>query len=189
TAHVVGALVRNRPGGGTFHIEEVQDQVELALMRSGEHDVARAYVLYREKRAQARQQEAASRAPAEQAAQPVLNVQDGDLRRPLDLARLRGTIAEAAHNLPIEIDVDGILQETVKNLYDGVPVDEVFKSAILSARAMVETDPAYSQVTAGLLLHTIRKEVLGQEVAQSAMNEGYAEYFPRFIKAGIENSL
>ncbi|MER1968749.1 ribonucleoside-diphosphate reductase subunit alpha [Castellaniella sp. GW247-6E4] len=187
TGHVVGALVRNRPGGGTFHIEEVQDQVELALMRSGEHDVARAYVLYREKRAQARQQELAAQAPVAPAA--TLSVQDGDTRRPLDMALLRKTIEEAAHNLPHDIDVDGILQETVKNLYEGVPVDEVHKSAILAARARVETDPSYSQVTARLLLHTIRKEVLGQECLQADMATRYAEYFPTFIKLGIEAEL
>src|SRR6266436_7818550 len=59
TDAVVGALVRRQPGGGTFHIEDVQDQVELALMRSGEHDAARAYVLYREERAKARSREKA----------------------------------------------------------------------------------------------------------------------------------
>ncbi|MDX3893797.1 ribonucleoside-diphosphate reductase subunit alpha [Pusillimonas sp.] len=186
TSQVVNALVRNRPSGGTFHIEEIQDQVELALMRSGEHDVARAYVLYREKRSQERARAGQQEAPIEKS---TLNVNDNGTMRPLDLAKLRTTVVEASQGLPIEIDVDGILKETVKNLYDGIPVDEVYKSAILSARAMVETDPAYSQVTAGLLLHTIRKEVLGQEVAQSAMDEGYAEYFPRFIKKGIENGL
>src|SRR5690606_30742512 len=118
-----------------------------------------------------------------------LNVNDNGVMRPLDLSKLRTTIEEASQGVSIEIDVDGILKETVKNLYDGIPVDEVYKSAILSARALVESDPAYSQVTAGLLLHTIRKEVLGQEVAQSEMTEGYAEYFPRFVKLGIENSL
>ncbi|WP_397473562.1 ribonucleoside-diphosphate reductase subunit alpha [Pusillimonas sp.] len=186
TSQVVNALVRNRPGGGTFHIEDIQDQVELALMRSGEHDVARAYVLYREKRSQERARAGQQEAPVEKS---TLNVNDNGVMRPLDLSELRTTIEEAGLGLPIQIDVDGILKETVKNLYDGIPVDEVYKSAILSARAMVETDPAYSVVTAGLLLHTIRKEVLGQEVAQSAMDEGYAEYFPRFIKTGIENGL
>ncbi|HUH88940.1 MAG TPA: ribonucleoside-diphosphate reductase subunit alpha [Pusillimonas sp.] len=185
TSQAVNALVRNRPSGGTFHIEEIQDQVELALMRSGEHDVARAYVLYREKRAQERAR-SVPEAPVEKS---TLSVNDNGVSRPLDLTKLRTTIEEAGQGLPIQIDVDGILKETVKNLYDGIPVDEVYKSAILSARAMVETDPAYSQVTAGLLLHTIRKEVLGQEVAQSAMDEGYAQYFPKFIKTGIENGL
>jgi ribonucleoside-diphosphate reductase alpha chain len=185
TAQAVNALVRNRPGGGTFHIEDVQDQVELALMRSGEHDVARAYVLYREKRSQER----AATAPQPVAEHSSLHVSDNGSRRPLDLGRLRRTIAEAAANLPHDIDVDGILEETVKNLYDGVPVDEVFKSSILAARAMVETDPSYSQVTARLLLHTIRKEVLGEEVEQSEMNARYPVYFPEFIRKGIEGEL
>ncbi|NYT36154.1 ribonucleoside-diphosphate reductase subunit alpha [Allopusillimonas soli] len=186
TAQVVNALVRNRPGGGTFHIEEVQDQVELALMRSGEHDVARAYVLYREKRSQERARSTPVQPAVEQSA---IQVTDNGIKRPLDVALLRATIADAGQNLPIEIDVDGILKETIKNIYDGIPVDEVFKSAILSARALVENDPSYSQVTARLLLHTIRKEVLGEEVSQANMATRYAEYFPQFIKAGIEGEL
>ncbi|RTZ39925.1 ribonucleoside-diphosphate reductase subunit alpha [Candidimonas sp. SYP-B2681] len=186
TEQVTNGLVRNRPSGGTFHIEEIQDQVELALMRSGEHDVARAYVLYREKRSQERALKATTQPVVEH---PTLSVNDNGVKRPLDLGRLRSTIAEAGKNLPHEIDADAILKETVKNLYDGIPVDEVFKSAILSARAMVENDPSYSQVTARLLLHTIRKEVLGEEVSHAAMDTRYAEYFPQFIKTGIDGGL
>ncbi len=190
-SQAVNALVRNRPAGGTFHIEDIQDQVELALMRSGEHDVARAYVLYREKRAQER---AAAAEVLEKTAPAVaqeshLNVVDNGVRRPLDLAALRATIEAAGEGLSEFIDTEAILKETVKNLYDGIPVDEVFKSAILSARALVEKDPAYSQVTARLLLHTIRKEVLGEEVSQAGMATRYAEYFPTFIQRGIEGGL
>ena len=192
TGQAVNALVRNRPNGGTFHIEDIQDQVELALMRSGEHDVARAYVLYREKRTQERAAAAAAADTQEKAAAPqehVLNVTDAGVRRPLDLAELRATIEAAGEGLAEFIDTEAILKETVKNLYDGIPVDEVFKSAILSARALVEKDPAYSQVTARLLLHTIRKEVLGEEVSQDGMAARYAEYFPTFIARGIEGGL
>jgi ribonucleoside-diphosphate reductase alpha chain len=192
TAQAVNALVRNRPGGGTFHIEDIQDQVELALMRSGQHDVARAYVLYREKRTQERAAAAAAEGQDKAAAAPVehvLNVTDAGVRRPLDLAELRATIVAAGEGLDEFIDSETILKETVKNLYDGIPVDEVFKSAILSARALVEKDPAYSQVTARLLLHTIRKEVLGEEVSQDGMIARYAEYFPTFIARGIEGGL
>ncbi|QVQ24931.1 ribonucleoside-diphosphate reductase subunit alpha [Achromobacter deleyi] len=192
TGQAVSALVRNRPNGGTFHIEDIQDQVELALMRSGEHDVARAYVLYREKRTQERAAAAAAEGQQKSAAAPqehVLNVTDAGVRRPLDLAELRATIEAAGEGLSEFIDAEAILKETVKNLYDGIPVDEVFKSAILSARALVEKDPAYSQVTARLLLHTIRKEVLGEEVSQDGMGARYAEYFPTFIARGIEGGL
>ncbi|HEY9274060.1 ribonucleoside-diphosphate reductase subunit alpha, partial [Achromobacter sp.] len=191
-SQAVNALVRNRPNGGTFHIEDIQDQVELALMRSGQHDVARAYVLYREKRTQERAAAAAAEGQDKAAAAPqehVLNVTDAGVRRPLDLAELRATIVAAGEGLDEFIDSETILKETVKNLYDGIPVDEVFKSAILSARALVEKDPAYSQVTARLLLHTIRKEVLGEEVSQDGMGARYAEYFPTFIARGIEGGL
>lgn len=133
TAQAVSALVRNRPAGGTFHIEDVQDQVELALMRSGEHDVARAYVLYRERRAQERAAaaEVLEKSSPAAAQEPTLSVVDNGVRRPLDLAALRATIEAAGEGLTQYTDTEAILKETVKNLYDGVPVDEVFKSAIL----------------------------------------------------------
>ncbi len=175
TQVVVGALMRNKPSGGTFHIEDIQDQVELALMRSGEHEVARAYVLYREKRSQER----ASKHAAGQPVGPQIGVLDAGQVRPLDLAQLRTVIESACAELDTAVQPEGVLAETVKNLYDGIPLEEVYKSAILSARALIETDPAYSQVTARLLLHTVRREVLGTEVQQAQMAERYAEYFPQ----------
>jgi len=186
TRQVVAALVRGRPNGGTFHIEDIQDAVELALMRSGEHDVARAYVLYRERRAQERARNNVDQAPAQA---PSLNVTDNGVTKPLDLAKLKATIESAGFGLGDFVDTEAILRETLKNLYDGVPVEEVYKSAILAARALVEKDPAYSNVTARLLLHTIRKEVLSAEISQEDMATEYANYFPKFIKKGVEAGL
>ena len=187
TAGVVEALLRRRPQGGTFHIEDIQDQVELALMRSGEHDVARAYVLYREKRAQARAREAAERrAPS---APPVLHAVENGERRPLDLARLKALVESACEGLGTGARPELILKETLKNLYDGVPMEEVRKSAVLSARALIEKDPAYSYATARLLLDSIRREVLGEEASQAEMATRYADYFPQFIKEGVAADL
>jgi ribonucleoside-diphosphate reductase alpha chain len=186
TDAVVAALARRQPAGGTFHIEDIQDQVELALMRSGAHEVARAYVLYREKRADARAQEAAQK---KKPAQLQLNVVEDGVRRPLDMARLTELIASACESLGNGVDPGLILGETLKNIYDGVPADEVRKSMVLSARALIEKDPAYSYASARLLLHTIRREVLGAEVFQAEMGKRYAEYFPQFVKRGIEAEL
>jgi ribonucleoside-diphosphate reductase alpha chain len=184
TQNVVRALVRSRPNGGTFHIEDIQDQVELALMRGGEHNVARAYVLYREKRNQERGHEQDAAAPSS-----GLNVVDNGITRPLDLQALHALIASACENLGDAVSPQPIVAETVKNLYDGVPMSQVYDSAILAARTMIEKDPAYSQVTARILLHTIRREILGEEVTQGEMTERYAEYFPQFIKRGVEAEL
>ncbi len=185
TANVVQALLRRQPAGGTFHIEDVQDQVELSLMRDGAHDVARAYVLYREKRAQERARQKKEQAPAE----PQLSMIDSGRRVPLDLARIRALVDSACVGLTEHVSAEAIVAETLKNLYDGVPLEEVVKSAILAARALIEQDPAYSYVTARLLLHTVRREVLGEEVAQEAMATRYAQYFPGFVKYGIEAEL
>lgn len=186
TESVVRALMRSRPGGGTFHIEDVQDQVELGLMRGGHHEVARAYVLYRERRAQERaKQGEAQQAPAH----PTLMVTDRGQRVALDMAKLHALIESACEGLGAEVQASPILAETQRNLYDGVPLDEVFKAAILAARTLIEKDPSYTRVTARLLLHTIRKETLGEEVTQAEMGTRYAEYFPGFIKKGVEAEL
>ncbi|MFN9746087.1 MAG: ATP cone domain-containing protein, partial [Betaproteobacteria bacterium] len=185
TGSVVRALLRSRPGGGTFHIEDVQDQVELGLMRGGHHEVARAYVLYRERRAQERARQGA---PAVVKA-PDLHVLENGQRVPLDMGALRALVDSACAGLGAEVQADPIMAETRRNLYDGVPIDEVYKAAILAARTLIEKEPAYTRATARLLLHTIRREILGEEVTQAQMATRYAEYFPQFIKAGVEAEL
>ncbi len=185
TENVVRALLRSRPGGGTFHIEDVQDHVELGLMRGGHHEVARAYVLYRERRTQER----ARQAPAAAAPVPELYVLDRGQRVPLDLAALHALIDSACAGLGADVRPDPILAETRRNLYDGVAMDEVYKAAILAARTLIEKDPAYTRATARLLLHTIRREILGGEVPHEAMGERYAEYFPGYIRKGVQAEL
>jgi ribonucleoside-diphosphate reductase alpha chain len=192
THSVVRALLRSRPNGGTFHIEDIQDQVELALMRSGEHNVARAYVLYREKRNQERaaQQEVSQEAQtANQAGESGIKVSDNGVEKWLDMAALRTVIEAACEGLGTHIDATPIITETIKNLYDGVPMAQVYDSAILASRTLIEKDPAYSQVTARILMHVIRKEILGKEVLQGDMQAEYSTYFAKYINEGISAEL
>ena len=185
TQQVIRALMRSRPGGGTFHIEDVQDQVELGLMRGGHHEIARAYVLYRERRTQERAKQVAEAAPAA----PTLHVIEGGQRIALDMGQLRARIETACSGLGTDVKAEPILAETMRNLYDGVPMDEVYKASILAARTLIEKDPDYTYATARLLFHTISREVLGRDVAQADMGAAYIEYFPGFIKRGVENEL
>ena len=187
TNDVISALIRHHPASGTFHIEDIQDQAELALMRSGEHDVARAYVLYREDRARERAKQK-EKTTAETSVS-ILHVLENGCRTPLDTTRLLALIESSCADLGETVNGELILKATLKDLYDGVPVEEVRKSVILSARALIEKEPAYSYVTARLLLHSIRLEVLGEEVAQQEMVSRYSDYFPGFIKRGIDAEL
>ena len=185
TESVVRALLRSRPGGGTFHIEDVQDQVELGLMRGSHHEVARAYVLYRERRSQERGRQLQPAAPQA----PTLHVIDGGQRVPLDMDRLSALIQAACEGLGADVKGDPILAETRRNLYDGVPIEEVHKASILAARTLIEKEPAYTRATARLLLHAIRKNILGEELTQAEMALRYPEYFPQFIKRGVKAEL
>ena len=191
TEQVTATFKRRMPSGGTIHIEEIQDQVELALMRAGEQKVARDYVLYREARAQERK-----RGSAEQPAQPHPSIRvtraDGSLVA-LDLGRLQTIIREACEGLA---EVDGALieRETLKNLYDGVAEKDVNTALVMTARTLVEREPNYSYVTARLLMDTLRAEALGfLGVAESAthheMADLYAKALPAYVEKGIEFEL
>jgi ribonucleoside-diphosphate reductase alpha chain len=186
TDAVVAALLKRKPDGGAIHIEEIQDQVELALMRGGEHEVARAYVLYREKRAQERAQQKQQQTTKSE--DTTLHVVENGVRKPLDFERLSDLVKVSCAGLP-DAEPNRVLKATLKDLYDGVPMEEVRKCVVLAARTLIEKDPAYSYVTARLLLDALRFEALGGEATHAEMETKYAEYFPQFVKHGIKIGL
>lgn len=192
TAQIISALTRRGDQGRTFHIEEIQDQVELALMRGEHHKIARAYVLYREARAQERAAERAEQAFTDL---PALTVKGRDgVLAPLDHARLSLIVGEACQGLE-GVDVEAVLSETYRNLYDGITADELTQAPILAARTLIETEPAYSEVSARLLLDQLREEALTfvsgrrERASQAEMAERYPEYFRGFVAKGISAEL
>ncbi len=191
TDQVASALARRVGEGRTFHIEDVQDQVELALMRGGHHKVARAYVLYREERARERAAEKAAQAVP----QSLLNVKTEDgTPRPLDEGRLARIVEEACDGLDA-VSPEPILAEARRNLYDGITLDELSLAPILAARTLVEQEPNYAFVSARLLLDRLRREALTfvsgrpEQATQAEMATRYAGYFPEFLRVGIEAEL
>ncbi len=192
TGQVVAIFRRRMPSGGTVHIEEIQDQVELALMRNGEQKVARSYVLYREARSQERARDAANRPRADRKVDIKVKLADGSLA-PVDMHRLETVIAEACSGLS-EVDAQKILNETIKNLYDGVAEADLNTSMVITARTLIEQDPNYSFVTARLLLDHLRGEALSflgvaQRATQADMTRYYVESFPLYINRGIQLEL
>jgi ribonucleoside-diphosphate reductase alpha chain len=194
TEQVVSALFRRMPSGGTIHIEDIQDQVELALMRGEHHKIARAYVLYRAEHARLRAEKLAGDPhQTTQVSELRVTLADGS-QKPLDFVRLQKIVDEACRDLA---DIDGawILEETRRNLFDGVPEKDVAPALLMTARTRIEQQPNYSYVTARLLLDSMRQEALsflghGQiEATQAEMEQRYSEYFMSFIKRGAELEL
>jgi ribonucleoside-diphosphate reductase alpha chain len=185
TEQVSATFKRRMPSGGTIHIEEIQDQVELALMRAGEQKVARDYVIYREARSQERRNASAGSDIAQPHPSIRVTKADGSLQ-PLDMGRLQTIISEACEGLA-EVDGSLIERETLKNLYDGVAEKDVNTALVMTARTLVEREPNYSQVTARLLMDTLRAEALGfLGVAESATHHEMADLYGKALLAYVE---
>ncbi|MDD9960519.1 MAG: ribonucleoside-diphosphate reductase subunit alpha [Gammaproteobacteria bacterium] len=202
TAQVSGIFQRRFPSGATLHIEDIQDQVELALMRSGEHQVARSYIIYREARAQERREREGGQGGAHGGQRRDIEVvwPDGH-RAPLDIGRIHTLTTEACAGL-LDVDANRIIEESLPNLYDGISADGVATALVMTARTLVEEEPNYSYVTARLLLDQLRAEALGfleiqaqgagagdHSATQSQMAEAYPRAFRRFIERGVELEL
>ena len=194
TQQIDATFKRRMPSGGTIHIEEVQDLVELTLMRAGEQKVARDYVLYREERSRLRKQQAAAPASSSNPDHPIINVtrEDGT-KSPLDFARLQTVVREACQGLE-GVSEKAIIDEAMRNLYDGVSVKDVTTSLVITARTLVEKEPNYTYATSRLLLDQLRAEALGfLGLAKSATQADMANYYPQalpaYIKKGVELEL
>ena len=185
---------RRMPSGGTLHIEEIQDQVELALMRSEERTVARSYVLYREERTKARKERTGEEeGEKKQEKTGIKVVLDDGTESNLDEQRLYTIVAEACEGLQ-DVSIDEIIEEAKKNLYDGVSMSDVRPSLVMTARTLVEKEPNYTFVTARILLDNLRTEALTflnvrKEATQAEMENLYPEALETFIKKGIENEI
>ncbi len=198
TEKVFYALSRSRPQGGTFHIEDIQDQVELALMRYGQHKIARAYVLYREERAQARAAQRAKKDTLQEVGEPspqAMDVTDADGNlKPLDIERLTRMVSEACAETE-DVQAQSIVAEALRNLYEGIPETEVGTALTMSARTLIEQEPNYTYVAARLLLDSLRREVLSfiygvpTEATFKEMKLQYADYFEHYVRKVAELGL
>ncbi len=180
---------RRMPSGGSIHIEEIQDQVELMLMRSGEHKIARSYVIYRNEHTRQREQQ---KQPFDSRPAPQVTLEDGSTG-PLDTARLRTIITEACEGLE-DVNGEKIYEDTLKNLYPGVKMSDVRISVVMTARTMVEQEPNYSFVAARLLSDILRSEVLSflgvaNNATQSEMHYRYAATLRPYIEKGVKLEL
>ncbi|PXY29099.1 ribonucleoside-diphosphate reductase subunit alpha [Prauserella coralliicola] len=189
TGQVEASLLRHTGAETALHIEHIQDIVELALMRGGHHRVARAYVLYREKRAKAREQ----RVPRRDEGGLTVRAADGTAS-PLDWQRVTELVEESVAGLE-GTAAQPVLAETRRNLYDGISAEELALALIMAARTLVEHEPNYSYVSARLLLDKLRGEALThlagepRQADHRQLADGYGDYFRAYVRRGVELEL
>lgn len=189
TDKVINGLKRRLEFNSTVHIEDIQDQVELELMRAGEHKIARDYVLYRERHAQQR------------AAQPhsisILQVTDiNGVLQPLNEQRLHKLVEEACDGLN-DVDSKLVVSESLKNVFDGIGESEINRVLVMTARMLIEKEPNYTYVAARLLLDSLRTDAfqvvgkgqLPHSATASEMVDLYKTYFISYIQTGLHYEL
>ena len=190
TQQISDTFNRRMPSGGTVHIEDIQDQVELTLMRNGEHKVARDYVLYRAERARVRAEATPVVSEAELAKYPRINItlDNGDTA-PLDMNRIHTIVSEACEGLK-DVSIDEILDEAMRNLYDGVALSDINTSLVITARTLVEKEPNYTYATARLLQDKLRSEALSfLNIAEQATHHDMEIYYPKALSAYIAKGV
>ena len=168
------------------HIETVQDIAERVLMSSGEHQVAKAYIIYRNQRAIIRINKGKKE-------HKITSFYSGKKRVKVNRKLVLSLIKRACIGLP-DTDVNKILKETLYNVFDGISLKDLYKAMILSARSLTENDPNYSFVAARLLLSNIYREVLD---ALNIEHDGlvqdislyYTSCFAKFIDHGVNQDL
>jgi ribonucleoside-diphosphate reductase alpha chain len=186
TSQVTQAFKRRLPSGGTLHIEDIQDQVELALMRNSQYKIARAYVLYREERRKARDNQAKQKAADDKTL--LITYPNGDLK-PLDIERVHTIVAEACRELA-NVDPAPVIKDALRNLYNQAKLEDVDKALIMAARALVEKEPNYTYVSARLLLDSNRREALNKlNIQEEATFDEMAKLYPSYLKAYINHGI
>ena len=191
---IVSAVTRRMPSGGAMHIEDIQDHVELSLMRAGEHKVARSYVLYREERKKERALSLESQTAPELSSSALQVTMADGTKKPLDTERLQKILKEACNQIS-GTDPEALMAETKRALFDGVAEADVSNAATMAARTFIEREPNYTYVAARVLLDSLRQEALTfvggnrEEATQEEMSEQYPSYFESYIKKAISLEL
>lgn len=198
TEEVCEVLRSRRHMNGHVQIELIQDQVELALMRAGEHNVYRAYVVYRDQQARRRQQEALLQAQQaggqldelDQLANRIKVRSTNDTLIPLPIQGMRDMMQRLSTDLK-GVDALSILKDALRNMYDGMAEADVQQAVIMSARAAVEKDTEYSFFTARLLLQKLYRESLSffniaHDLYKHDVEKYYQPAFKQFIEQGIK---
>src|SRR5438034_870216 len=180
--------MRRKPEGGAIHIEEIQDQVELALMRGGEHEVARAYVLYRERRSQERAQEKSQKRGKPEST--TITVLDNGVSKPLDLERMIGLVKESCEGLA-DVDPERNLKFGylgLQTLYDRYFLVDQYAVHANAGRRFELPQCFFMRVAMGLALNEVEREARAIEFYNVLSTFDFMSSTPTLFNAGTLRS-
>ncbi|MEM6885997.1 MAG: ribonucleoside-diphosphate reductase subunit alpha, partial [Verrucomicrobiota bacterium] len=184
TEAVVEKTISKAVHGEQLEVERIQDWVETHLMDAGYHSIARRYILYREEQKKKRALRGEKTTDGTESTPLYMINKDGQ-RVLLDLQKLRRKVIRACRDLETVCSSQEITDEAIQNLYDGVKEEEADQALIMAAKARIEREPAYSYVSARLLLDSIYREVLERDYNHVDLKSLHREGFKDYVAFGI----
>src|SRR3989338_8413921 len=167
------------------NVENIQDIVEKHLVKKGLYEVAKSYILYRDKRKKEREEE--RKKTIQKSLLGKLTVKKRDGRTVMfDIKKISDTIKRVSKGFDTEISPELISKEVIKNIFDGISTEQIEKALILATISFIERDPSYNYASARLFLQKIYKEIIGTSIKNDSMGESYRETFKANIKNGVE---
>ena len=180
TDDVVSVFERRMPSGGSLHIEDIQDQVELQLMRNEHQQVARSYVLYREERKNQRNEEQLKRETTSQKSEESSNNEASE--------GFEGKVYKACEGLD-DINPEELIEAIKATAYEGISEEDLSNCILIAARTFVEKEPNYSFVTARLLLDDIENEVLRFLDIDTSIKKDRSKMYQKALVGSIEKGI
>ncbi len=164
------------------NVENIQDIVEKHLVRGQLYEISKAYILYRANRQMAREE--SKQRTLESAKLGKLTVKKRDRRTQLfNVKKLDESIRRNSRGLNGTIDVENVVREVIKNVYDEVTTQNIDRALVLASASFIERDPAYGYLAARLLLQRLYKEVIGV----STTADERADIYRRAFVSGIQS--
>jgi ribonucleoside-diphosphate reductase alpha chain len=168
---------------GIPQVEEVQDLVEETLMERGYFNVAKEFILYRFKAAEKRKEDVVKEIEQNRL---MIEHSDGSMEQ-FSREKMRAYIAQFTYGYENEIDLDGVVAQVEREVYDGIKTSEMEKQVTLILRSRIERDPAYSYVAARQLCDRLYQKVIGKTtgMSQEEKTAAYRAAFVRSVKMGV----
>ncbi|MFT7507621.1 MAG: ribonucleoside-diphosphate reductase alpha chain, partial [Acidimicrobiales bacterium] len=163
-------------------VEQVQDLVEETLMERGYFIVAKHYILYRFKQTEDRKDEV-----VKEIEENRLMIKTAEGEEQFSRDSVRTYVETFTEGLEADIDLDGVVNQIEREVYDGISTKELTKLVTLVLRSKVELDPAYSQVAARQLCGRVYEEAIAADVDPKANTfaKKYRDAFTRNIKIAV----
>ncbi|MBU53194.1 MAG: ribonucleoside-diphosphate reductase subunit alpha [Deltaproteobacteria bacterium] len=167
-------------------VEGIQDQVERALMERGYFDVARAYILYRERQRSMRLEQRTRIEEKIKKHDLMVTKRNGE-QVAFDEHKIERVLRYAVRGYEGVIDVEKLLNKCREGIYEGMPTAEIARLAVITTRAFIEEDPSYDVITTRLFLSSLYKEVIREKFNSDDLSKRYREAFKRNLQLCIDS--